>query len=308
MASSNLISVLMPVFNAAAYLDKAIESILSQTHKNIELIIVDDGSTDPTAHICEYHLNRDPRISLFRHAHSGIASSLNLALSRSSGNYIARMDADDISEPQRLELQLSYLLANPGLSLIGSQAVIIDDHDVVLGRVNKPVSHHLVTRLLKYQSPLIHPSLFATKASICSLGGYRDLIAEDLDLLIRAKQSGYLIGNCPEYLLRYRSRESSLTASKSSENLICTNALLSAARRSSGQSYLERTSMLSCGQLCSSNYLKHLFFVRLNMLRRANASRLSLRAVYYIASALVSILHIQLILLMRRSILVRILF
>jgi glycosyltransferase involved in cell wall biosynthesis len=242
---------------------------------------------------------------MLRQHNAGIASSLNLALSKASGEYIARMDADDISEPDRLEVQLSFMLASPELSLIGSQAVLIDEHDAVLGLANMPVSPRLAAQLIKYQSPLIHPSLFATKDSICSLGGYRNLIAEDLDLFIRANRSGYLIGSCPDYLLRYRVHESSLSVRMRAENLICTNKLLSAAQSPSLQSYLDSTSEFASVNLQASAYLQSLFLIRLSILRRARATGLLLGSLCYIFAGVVSIFHIQLILLTYRAVLSR---
>ena len=308
MHASGLISVLMPVFDAAVYIDRAIESILSQTYENLELIIVDDGSTDSTARVCEYYMNCDSRILLYRKVNRGIVSSLNFALSKASGEFIARMDADDISEPERLDVQLAFMHANPQLSLVGSLAILIDENDAILGLANKPVSPRLVNQLIAYQSPIIHPSLFATRASMLSLGGYRNLITEDLDLFIRANQSGHIIGNCSQYLLRYRVNKSGLSERKSAENLICTNALLSAARGSTAQSYLDSTSKLECEDVQASAYLQFLLLVRAYILRNLRGSGLVSQFIYYLCIGAVSILHVELILLMYRAILSRFLF
>lgn len=119
MKNNPLISVLMPVYNCAEYVQDAINSILEQTHKNIELIVIDDGSNDQTRDKVKEIKDIDSRIILLEKEHGGIASCLNDGLEIASGEYIARMDGDDISLPLRFEKQLSFLLSNPTIDIVG---------------------------------------------------------------------------------------------------------------------------------------------------------------------------------------------
>lgn len=127
--SSNLplISVLIPVYNVEAFVKEAILSICNQSYKNIEIIVVDDCSTDNTYNIVAELVPNDARIKLFKNnKNSKIVKTLNFALEQSKGDFIARMDGDDISAPQRLEKQLNFLLKHPQYALVGSHVTTID--------------------------------------------------------------------------------------------------------------------------------------------------------------------------------------
>ena len=113
-----LITILMPTYNSAAFISKAINSVFASTYKNFELLIVDDGSNDNSYHIIKNY--RDSRIIYLRKEHSGIAESLNYGITKSSGEWIARLDADDIMYSKRLEKQLRVVEVNPEVKLVGS--------------------------------------------------------------------------------------------------------------------------------------------------------------------------------------------
>ena len=126
--SCDLISVLMPVYNVGHYISDAVESILHQTYKEIELIIVDDCSTDLTWDILQGLAKRDSRIVLLQNSvNSKIVSSLNRALAVAKGNYIARMDGDDIAHVERIGRQYNYLCENPHIALVGVSTISIDE-------------------------------------------------------------------------------------------------------------------------------------------------------------------------------------
>ena len=159
-----LVSVIMPVYNAERYVAEAIESILSQTYTNLELIVLDDNSTDNSISI----INRfqDERIKLIKiEKNGGIAATLNRGLAASKGKYIARMDADDIALPHRLMTQIQFLEDHPAVDFIGSCATVIDEDGKKIGReIGIPASFEYHRLLLLFVCKIIHPSiLFRSK-------------------------------------------------------------------------------------------------------------------------------------------------
>lgn len=150
------VSVLMPVYNAEAYLSKALESIINQSLRDIEIILVDDGSSDHSAEIIDRYAREDARIRVVRHSkNQGIVTALNNGLMACHGTFIARMDADDISEPFRLEKQLEVMHANPDIGVLGSAVSYIDENGTPLGII-RPCA--LPASLLAC-SPLLHPTV-----------------------------------------------------------------------------------------------------------------------------------------------------
>src|ERR1700680_111125 len=120
------VSVVMSVFNGERFVSEAIESILHQTFHDFEFIIINDGSTDGTADILSRYQNSDPRVAVHDQQKKGLVQSLNTGCGLARGRYIARMDADDIAFPERLERQINYLEQNPDIALIGSSVNVID--------------------------------------------------------------------------------------------------------------------------------------------------------------------------------------
>lgn len=211
------ISVIMSVYNgmtlgpqiksrtaSSAYLKEAVKSILSQTYKNFEFIIVDDVSTDKT---WEYLRSlKDKRIKLIKNKKNlGLARSLNVALQQAQGDYIARMDADDVSLPNRFEKQVNFMLKNPSVGLCGTWAKLIDERNKVIGEVKKPLDDKNIKRMNMWITGIIHPTWLGRKLIFNKLKGYdtRYDLAEDLDFLIRAKK--FTMANISEVLLLWRS-------------------------------------------------------------------------------------------------------
>jgi len=115
------VSIVMSVYNAQKYLDEAIESILNQTYSNFEFIIINDGSTDKSLEIIENYAKKDSRIIVINRENKGLIYSLNEGIRKANGKYIARMDADDISLPQRLEKQVEFMEKNKNIGICGTQ-------------------------------------------------------------------------------------------------------------------------------------------------------------------------------------------
>jgi len=192
----------MPVYNGGKFLRLSIASILNQSFHDFEFIIVDDGSTDCTSEVLSEFI--DSRLVIISRENRGISASLNEAISRSKARYIARMDADDIATPRRLELQFSHMEGHPEVGILGGQALIIDENEEVVGEAKKPVGFSKVKKYMEYACPVMHPTYFVKKSVFTLTKGYRLLPVEDYDFLLRALELGVVIDNLPDVLVRYR--------------------------------------------------------------------------------------------------------
>ena len=209
MPPDPLISVIMPAFNAVAYLTQAIDSILSQTYANFELIILNDGSTDQTDGVIKAFT--DTRIRYFENqSNLGLVATLNLGLAAARGQYIARMDADDISFPVRFERQINYLESHPSIGVVGSAVQLIDESNRRLRLSRFPLDPDLVRWILIFTNPVAHPSVMMRKSIIQSVGGYRHCRAEDIDLWERLIQVTQ-ISNLSTVLLKLRKHNRNIT-------------------------------------------------------------------------------------------------
>ena len=207
--SSVPLSVLMPVFNAEKYLQEAIESILNQTFVDFEFIIINDGSTDGSKNIilsCS-----DSRIRYVENeTNLGLIPTLNKGLGLCSGKYIARMDADDISLPDRLERQYRFMEKHPDIGVCGTWAKVIDAHNTVKGKIVNQTHPLFVSIHLLFSVPLAHPSCFI-RTAILPKHPYREVpAAEDYDLWCRLNE-GTRMANIPAFLLHYRWHESNVS-------------------------------------------------------------------------------------------------
>lgn len=206
------ITVLLPVYNAERTVRAAIESILTQTEPDFELLVVDDGSTDGTPAILEALAASDPRMRLVRQANAGIASALNAGLALARGRYVARMDADDLSLPTRLERQRATLDAHPEVGLVsclvahhapdGQEATGYAWH---VDWLNQLVTPEAIARARFVESPIAHPSVMFRSALVDAHGGYREgPFPEDYELWLRWLEAGVSFTKVPEALLVWR--------------------------------------------------------------------------------------------------------
>lgn len=199
-----LVSVLMPVRNAGSFFVEAIESIRSQTHLNWELICIDDCSTDISWKILKLYRDTDKRIKIYRNkTKMGIGYCLNRAILLASGAYIARMDADDISLPDRFAKQIT-LLKNPNLVACGGQAAIIDNDGEVFAYKKFPTQSKKLYKMIMQVVPLQHPILMA-KSAVFKTYRYREDLptAEDVDMLFYLLSKGDL-ANVDSVIYKYR--------------------------------------------------------------------------------------------------------
>lgn len=213
-----LVSVLMPVFNGEKYLRDAVESILAQTYRPFELIVVDDGSKDHSLNILKEYQAVDNRIQICCHPNNmGVVAALNTGIEHTRGEYVARMDADDISLPKRLEKQVSFLEAHPEIGLVGSFGEMIKANGSHLIDISMPASPVLILWSFCFYNPILHPSVCMRRSLVFQAGGYRNLVndgekgfPEDYDLWVRMiRLSGF--SNLPEHLVKLRQHDTNLT-------------------------------------------------------------------------------------------------
>lgn len=204
-ASGPMVSVVMPVRNGERFLTEAIESILSQTFTDLVLHVVDDGSTDRSAQIVEEFSQRDPRVVLLRQPASGIVAALNRGVLASTTPYVARMDADDVSLPDRFALQIGHLERSPELVVLGGNYERIDVDGRTINVEHLACSPVAVDWLLAATNPIAHPAAMIRRRVFDEVGLYRTTfpLCDDYDLWLRARSVGE-ISNVPEVVLRYR--------------------------------------------------------------------------------------------------------
>lgn len=208
------VSVLLPCFNAAGYLEDAIRSVLVQTFTDFELIIIDDGSTDATPAIIERFT--DPRIRFLRQDNRGLAATLNRAVELSAGRYLARMDADDIAHPERLERQVRFLDTHPEVGLLGTWATILEGRDSTSRRHEPPVQNALLKFDLLFGNPMVHSSVMLRRHTLDQVGYYcenPDRQPQDFELWSRLMRI-CTVANLPEHLQTYREIPTSISRSR----------------------------------------------------------------------------------------------
>jgi glycosyltransferase involved in cell wall biosynthesis len=208
------ISVILPIFNAQRYLSAAVDSILTQTFEDFELLLFDDGSEDQSLEIAKEATARDSRVILMHGDHRGYVSWLNTGLEMAKGELIARMDADDISLPERFARQVQFLDSQRECSVVGTHATRIDPDGSPIDSWKMPERHEQIDQQHINGRPgaLIHPSVMMRNSALVQIGGYRVAFepAEDYDLFLRLAEVGRL-ANLPEPLLKYRLHDRCVT-------------------------------------------------------------------------------------------------
>lgn len=207
-----LVSVIMGVYNAERYLDQAVTSILLQEYLNLEFVIIDDGSTDESYQVLKRYAAMDSRIHLMRQSNRGPAAARNQGIRTAKGKYIAIMDADDVSEPNRLSKQLLFLEQHPGCVAVGSRLTMIDpDGESIAVEMDRPTGHEGILKImLTGLGGIPNPAAMIRSADLKQVGGYDEAYpaAEDLDLWFRLSDLGEL-ANLPEALHQYRLHDTS---------------------------------------------------------------------------------------------------
>lgn len=202
-----LVSVIMSVYNGEKYLVQAIDSILNQTYQNFEFIIIEDCSTDNSLDILEEYAKKDSRIKIIKKEKNigikGFIENLNLGISIAVGKYIARMDQDDVSLPERFQKQVDFLENNPEITLVGAQLNLINEQNKITGEAIAALQHRDIVKRITSQIQLFHPVIMFRKDQNIQ---YREkfLYCEDYDLYLNLITQGKKLANLNEKLLNYR--------------------------------------------------------------------------------------------------------
>ncbi|RPH82021.1 MAG: glycosyltransferase [Nitrospiraceae bacterium] len=204
MKAAPRVSFLMAVCDGETYLDQAIQSVLSQTFRDFEFIVINDGSTDGTAKIIERYQRTDGRICAHEQPHLGLVGSLNRGLELARGEYVARMDADDISLPERIAKQMAFMDAHQEVGICGTWIETFGNGGAVVRQY--PADDATIRSWLLFESVLAHPSIMMRRERLVRAGLSYDagsVHAEDYDLWVRAARH-MVLANIPEVFLRYR--------------------------------------------------------------------------------------------------------
>lgn len=208
----------MPCYNREDTLEETLESIAAQSLDDFEVVAVDDGSTDGTASILSRWQAKDPRFRFLPVPHAGIIPALNAGLAAARADLIARMDADDRMYPTRLEKQVAYLEAHPGVALVSSHVAgfpagkLRQGFQHYINWLNSLEAHEDICREIFVESPLCHPTVVFRKQLVLDLGGYQERgWPEDYDLWLRMAAAGCRFAKLPEVLLDWREHPDRLT-------------------------------------------------------------------------------------------------
>jgi glycosyltransferase involved in cell wall biosynthesis len=235
------ISVIVAAYNCEAYIQSCVRSITTQSFKSFELIICEDGSSDRTWKILNDLAQDDPRIRLLQNPENrGLPSSLNACIEASRGNYIARLDADDVALPDRLEVQYRLMTSDSGLVLTGSNVLHVDPHQKTLGRSEVLLRDGDLRAQSFFQNPFVHPTaMFRRDVVLREALRYRPAFetTQDWDLWIRLMQFGR-IANIPNILVHQMVHDASISKTKRAlqvENSI--NLQMEQSQKSLGTAY-----------------------------------------------------------------------
>jgi glycosyltransferase involved in cell wall biosynthesis len=211
------ISVIMPIYNCEEYLKEAVESILNQTFTDFEFIIVNDGSTDKSLSILREFEQKDKRIKIISRENKGLIYSLNEGIKLAQGKYVARMDGDDVSFPERFEKQVKFMEDNK-LAVCGTWATVIDPFgNIIKYYTYPPVRKNKIRLYSFFHCPFIHPSVMLEKEILEKVGGYKNYKnIEDYELWTRIIYKNN-INNIGEMLIKYRIHDNQITKNNKKE-------------------------------------------------------------------------------------------
>lgn len=207
LSQQPLVSVVMPVYNASPFLADATESILTQTYRHFEFIIVDDGSTDKSRQILQQYAQKDKRVIILKNRiHQGVSKTVKKAINHARGKLIARMDADDIALPDRLAKQTAYLKQHPATVAVGGQCLVIDEKGNEIGKKTFPTDHISIYRSMFAFFPIQEPTLMIARHRLPKgfvFYAKNGNIAEEVELIFKLFRYG-AVENMPDVLLQYR--------------------------------------------------------------------------------------------------------
>ncbi len=216
MSLMPLVSVLMPVHNGELFLSDAIEGILNQSYSDFELILIDDGSTDNTSEILHQFVQKDKRIKVFRHGSNlGLTKSLNSGLAKCRGEFVARHDADDLSEPQRFTSQIAFLRDHTEYGVVGTAVSRIDNQGNIVDQPIVIKGARRILALIKGVNPFTHGAMMMRRSVLETVDGYRGCFyySQDYDLWLRLSRIT-LLENLSEHLYKLRIHPEGISSKK----------------------------------------------------------------------------------------------
>ena len=220
-----LVSILLPVYNAECYLRTSLDSTLAQTYENIEVICVDDGSSDSSLKILRKIARTDKRVKVFRNTkNQGIGYTANKALRQAKGEFIARMDADDVMLPDRIEKQVSFLQSNKEVVLVGGQCVVINEDGEEIGEKKNPQLHKDIYKLMFTTMSVQNPTVMINRKLVPESALKLDTKlhpVDDLDMLFKLFNYGKF-ANLPDNVLKYRVYKGSSTMKNPKRSFLLT--------------------------------------------------------------------------------------
>ena len=234
------VSVVLPVYKAERFLGQCLDSLWTQTYKDFEVLVVEDPSSDGTAAVLKKQ--KDPRLRVIRNStRKGLVFCMNQGIAEAKGKYIARQDSDDVSLPERFQVQLDFLKANPCVGMLGTAYKLVDKNGrTVLN--GQPETHaHILQEILPKYNQFAHGSLMMPKDMLQAIGCYRDIkYAEDYDMFMRMSERFPVI-NLPQPLYMWRFSLTSTSVSKVEPMIMATPALqeLSRQRKQFGKDALD---------------------------------------------------------------------
>ena len=220
-----LVSIVMPVYNAGLFLREALDSVLAQTYQNFELICVDDGSKDNSLSILRQYAACDKRIKVYQNRkNKGVSKTANLAISKIKGDYLARMDADDVMLTARLEKQVSYLQKHPGVVVLGGQCQLINENGEMIGQKKFPCTNEEIYQMMYQAMPIQQPTIMVNlKLLPENFHWYQrgTNTAEEVDLLFRLFNFGQC-ANLADFVLEYRIHSQNLSLKQPKKTFLVT--------------------------------------------------------------------------------------
>lgn len=288
-----LVSVLMPVYNVEKYIILAIESVLNQSLNDIEIIIVDDGSTDKTFSIASYYSTLDSRVKVYKNDYNlGISRTLNVGLKHCTSPYIARMDGDDIMDFDRLLRQYNFLENNKDYGLVGCWIKNINESGDEIGLCEYPCTHENVLLCIGLTSPVLHIWM-GREIVYQKLDGYRDTNpAEDYDFLLRSIDYGFKVGNLPYYGAYIRLRGGNTMSTASLKQRKAFNYLSNLFRV--GEININQTLDFSKDNILNVNsFVSYIHKISTSFLKIGLENKLSIKGCFFLVASTISPYTIQ---------------
>lgn len=212
----------MAVHDGVRFLAEAIDSLLTQSLRELELVVVDDGSTDDTPAILAGYAAADQRVVVLNQTNTGRTAALNRGIGVARGSLVARLDADDVALPERLERQVGFLREHPETALVGGAVRLIDERGRAFGDTQYPATDAEIRRAFAYTTPFVHSAVMLRREAFDRVGGYRTSLAgtEDLDLWLRIAEH-YELANLPQLVVAYRMHSGQETVRALEQQVLC---------------------------------------------------------------------------------------